>query len=323
MIILSIPQQIAYLREMSNTVDTYIAKEIYKQDFNERDFSDKDILSQCYNILADELKDYGIKLVSDSYLKDFYLSNYIYYFAKFIKDLPNIVTTDTSDNLEAIIDNSNFILEDVITNFSNIPELSQIVYEFTYNDTFVNYCKSIVTSKTTDLSFAFDPHVSRQIQYLNKIRTLRELASKYSNLIINKLDLKVDNSVIAKLIKDYDSDKVTSDNLPIYSLVDSEDCPAEFKHFKEQKMLEHHLRSAHHIEYYLDPNKNPRPLLTVEALVLLVAHHVEINTTADEFTEAVANMINKAEPILLSSQKELIDTMVGVIVFHLINHGAE
>ena len=323
MITLSIPQQIAYLREMSETVDTYIAKEIYKQDFNERDFSEKDILSQCYGIISDELRDYGIESIAPEYFDDFYLTNYIYYLAKFIKDLPTHI--DDIDSLQSIIDNSttSSILQDLIDAFAKEDCLKELIDAVSVNDKLFEYCNSIIDTKSSGNPVAYDPHVSRQMKYLNKIKTLRELASKYTNLIINKLELRVDNTIVSKLLKDYDTDKITSDNLPIYSLVDSDECPEELNEFKEKKMLEHHLRSPHHIEYYLDPHKNPRPLLTVEALVLLVAHHVEIGTTSDEFVDAVGNMVNKAETILLESQKELIDSMAGVIVLHLTNHGAE
>jgi hypothetical protein len=320
MIMLSIPQQIVYLRDLSDTVDTYIAKEIYKQDFNERDFTEKDILSQCYSIVVDELNDYGINLISDTYLKDFYLTNFIYYFVKFIKELPTVISTDTVDNFDSIIENSPNILEDILDNYATDKDLKSVVSEFNYNDTFDQYCKAIVTSKTTDLPFTFDPDVTRQMSYLTKIRYLRELATKYTNLIISSLNLTVDNSIISKILKDYDTDKITSDNLPIYSKIDTKEVPEGLKAYNEKMMLKHHLNSVHHIEYYLDPNKNPRPVLTTEALIVLVAHHVEEDTTVDEFVTSVATMVAKAETILLPSQKQLIDEMTGVVASYLSTH---
>ena len=69
--------QLDQMRELSPAVDTYLAQELFKEDFGAYDYTISDIVNNCYEIIIDELIDLGIKFsVTRSELLQDYFTAY-------------------------------------------------------------------------------------------------------------------------------------------------------------------------------------------------------------------------------------------------------
>lgn len=316
MFVLTIPQQFAYLREISDTVDLYISDELYKQDFN-IEHTESSILVQCYSIIVEELKSYGIHYIDLPYNGDFVLSTHIYLLYKFIKDLPNIITKDNVEYIKSIVENEqeDFITELVnqvnLAQYNHLRYISDNVYT---NDTFRNYMSSIISSVENDTTYVDDTYINEQRDYLYQVQYLRETAAKYAAVLTNAYPDKVDNIYLSKLLRDYDKDKISADNLPIYARVDHPDITEVLKPIKDKYLLKHHLFSSHHIEYWLDSTKNPRPLPNFTDILMLVVSRAEPRISREQFTEDVSVLMSKAEVIFSKEYITLMSDMRDIIL---------
>ena len=89
MFTMSIDQHFVSLRNVSDNVDDYLGRELYKEDLLvDKDcgdtFSPRDILSACYGIVLEELKDFGImfNIPDDDILADMVTCGYVYLIRK-------------------------------------------------------------------------------------------------------------------------------------------------------------------------------------------------------------------------------------------------
>ena len=316
MFILTIPQQFAYLREISDTVDTYISQELYKQDFG-IEYTESDILVQCYSIIVEELKKYGISYIDLLYSGDFVLSAHIYLLYKFIKDLPNLISEDNVEAIRAIKENTT---DDVIVelvdqiNSAHYNDL-RYIYDYVFTDsTFGVYLENVLTAFENNTDITFNASTLQQRDYLFHTKLLRETAVKYTAILANAYPDKVDNVYLSKLLRDYDKDKISADNIAIYSTVDSDHVPLALKPIRDKFLLKHHLFSSHHIEYWLDSTKNPRPIPNFTDILMLVTSRAEPRITRSQFIESVDTLISKAEVIFSKDQVKLISDMRDIIL---------
>lgn len=317
---LSLQEHFQNVREISDTVNEYLATEQYILDFGPDDFTPKNILFNCYDILLSDLKSIGIT-VGFPYGGDLLMCGYIYLIRKYIEDIPQLLTPELADRLETILTDT----ESPIDMFETIrkvinsdkfehTELDYISSEIYASDTFVSFMKEQLRTYKEQKEYIFSFDIARSSAYLEKTRKLRELARKYTYIIVNNLKMNLNTGILEKLLRDYDLDKISPRTIHIYALVDTEEVPPSIYNLAKQKMQEHHERSHHHIEYWIDPKKNPRPIPLTENLVLMVAHHVEIDTTRDEFDEAVENMIEKGRSIFNEQMISLIDKMKNIVL---------
>lgn len=320
MYILTLPEHFQKLKDISEDVANYIDTEAYIADFGPDDYTPKELLVNCYDVIVGELEDRGIT-TDLQYEGDLFLCGYLYLVRKYLDDIRHMLTEDICDRLETCLSD----VEPDINFFKTVYEIinsdtyehKEIIYiiDSLYTDEkFKEFIKSEIEIFRTAKQDNYTYDLEKASAYLAKTRKLRELANKYSYVIINTLHLDVNMAVINKLLRDYDMDKISPSTIGIYSVVDTEQVPPGLTEYAKQQMQIHHERSLHHIEYWIDPKKNPKPVPTVENLVLLVAHHVEIDTTPKEFDEAVENMIEKGRSIFNQSQINLIEQMKQAVL---------
>ena len=329
MLYMELPKHFSLLRDISPTVDDYLARELYKLDYAEDGelvdtYSAKDILGLCYSIIIDELRSIGVHIAmdTDTLIQDIYTCGYVYLIRKFV-DKPYFAkllqATDTKEAVSKYLDTEDQklnLLEDLV-NIINIKahdyELSEMSYilQNTYTtQSFVEYIKNIV-SAIEDPDAIIVQDVSIEEKYTKRIATLRHLAYRYTHITIDLLNLhdQVDMDKIAKLLRDYDRDKILPDTIAIYSIIDKDDVPTNLHATKTKYMGIHHSNSPHHAEYWLTDNLT-KQRFTLDNLILLVVHHIEPDTSPEEFKEEVDGMLQKLSSILSDNHKQLANKMV-------------
>ena len=322
------------LRDVSPTVDDYLSRELFEEDYYDEEegelaynYSAKDVLGLCYSIIIDELEAIGIHFTMDldTLIQDIYTCGYVYLIRKFV-DKPYLAkllqATDTVEAVSKYIDTDEQkpnLLEDIV-NIVNIKshdyELTEMEYILpqTYTDElFVRYLKRVIVDiNTPDAIITKD--LTAVENYTKHIATLRQLAYRYTYAVIGTLNLEpqLDMAKIAKLLRDYDRDKIRPDTVALYSLIDRENVPTNLYATKKKYMDIHHANSPHHVEYWLTDNPL-KQRFTLDNLILLVAHHVEPGTTPEEFQDEVEDTISKLHDILNDQYKQLAKKMVSVI----------
>ena len=329
---MDLPKHFTSLRDISPTVDDYLARELYKADFMEDGeitdpYSAKDLLGICYSIILDELRAIGIyfSIDLDTLIQDIYTCGYVYLIRKFV-DKPYFAkllqATETKEAVAKYLDTDDQkinLLEDLV-NIINIKahdyELSEISYivQQTYtSQAFADYIKSIVASiEEPDAIIIND--VSVEERYTKHIATLRHLAYRYTHTAIDLLNLhgQVDMQKVAKLLRDYDRDKILPDTISIYALIDKDEVPTSLYATKKKYMDIHHKNSPHHAEYWLADNPT-KQRFTLDNLILLVVHHIEPDTSPEEFKEEVDKMLSKLSSILSDQYIQIANRIVEAL----------
>lgn len=319
----TLPEQFVNLREISDTVNDYLSRESYIEAFGPDDYDVNTLLNVCYEIIYDEICDYGVTLDIE-WRDDGLTRSYIYLVLKFIRELPNLIAP-VKDSVETYLnastaDDNEFVDIYELTHPTDV-ELSELPYILDHvfaDNVFVEYVKSIIDHLNDEFHPVKISSIERAKAYIEKTGKLRELIRKYTKVVTDNLDIPYDHELLAKYIRDYDIEKISPDNINIFSRIDlTSEIPEGFKDLKEKYLNEHHLNSIHHIEYFTDPSKKPTPLVTNEALIIMTAHHVEIDTTKEEFDNAVEEMISKGMPVLTVGKIELIRKMKNIILAHM------
>lgn len=319
---LSMVDHFGDLQDVSELVSAYLNDEQYQHEFsNISDYTARDLLRTCYGILLLELQDMGIMTIEEpeDITKNFYDCKFYYYLKLFLS--PNeliryiTVSKDLLDIIEDIVENTEnnpFVFQDILTNIhqfnssNEIFDILQIIqYDFTTDERFITYFKQILALiHQGDLEVNIT-NLDRANRYISKIANLRKYAREAVYKIVNQTpDIKIDMVKLEKLLSDYDRDKLTPDEIKIYSLVDLDEVPECLKAYKEMKMLIHHQRSPHHAEYWVAPYKQPLPQPTIENLILIVAHHSEPDTTSKTFWEEMETTIKMLQPAFTPNQIE-------------------
>lgn len=318
---LSMVEHFDNLRSISATVKEYLATKQYMLDLGPDDYTPKGILFNCYDILVDELREIGIT-IGFPYEGDLLLSGYVYLVMKYIEDIPQLLTEETANRIETCLNDTEpsmdmfaTIREIINSKKYEHVELDYVINEIYNSDKFISFMKEQLAIYRENKEYLFSFEINRATRYLAKIRTLREYAKKYTKLVVEKVfNNKVNKAIIVKLLSEYDLDKISPENINIYSVVDNTTVPPSICKFAKQKMHEHHERAAHHIEYWIDPNKYPRPLLTPENLILLVVHHVEPDKTEREFVCDIEDMIERGVGIFTPTDIETINKIKDCIL---------
>ena len=332
MFYMDLPKHFTSLRDISPTVDDYLARELYKADFTEDGeiidpYSAKDLLGICYSIILDELRAIGVyfSVDLDTLVQDIYTCGYVYLIRKFV-DRPYFAkllqATETKEAVAKYLDTDDQkinLLEDLV-NIINIKahdyELSEISYivQQTYtSQVFTDYIKSILASME-DPNAIIVNDVSAEERYTKHIATLRHLAYRYTHTAIDLLNLhgQVDMQKVNKLLRDYDRDKILPDTISMYALIDKDDVPVSLYATKKKYMDIHHQNSPHHAEYWLTDNPT-KQRFTLDNLILLVVHHIEPDTSPEEFKEEVDKMLSQLSSVLSDQYKQIANRIVEVL----------
>ena len=319
----SIPEQFVNLRSISDTVDDYLSRESYIEAFGPDDYDIPTLLNVCYELIYGDICDYGVTL-SIEWRDDGFTRSYLYLILKFIADLPGLIRP-VKDSVETYLNSSSADDNEFVDLYEIIHptdvELSELPYILDYvctDNTFIEYVKSVVEHLNDETKPVKIASVDRAKAYIAKTGKLRDLIRKYTKIITDNLAIDYDRELLAKYIRDYDIDKISPNNINIFSVIDlTDEVPLAFRELKEKYLHEHHARSIHHIDYFTDPAKVPSPLVTNEALIIMTAHHVEIGTTKEEFADAVEDMISQGRSVLSAGKIELIRKMKDIILANM------
>lgn len=328
---LSIPKQIADLRDISENVADYLDREIYDEYFGPgTDYTVEDILQECYAIVLQELTEYGITFSceEEDLLQDWYVAHKLYelryvldainfkdHLLRYTEDIEgicNLLDTEESDDIfPALIA---YLVEhhpdDV--RFKDIDYLTQ---DIVASSRLRDHIAAILENLEEVGAAVVIPDMARAKRYIAKTQELRALAREAVEKITTQLyTVDWNRPILEKLLADYDLDKIAPDTLKIFSVIDLEpEVSPMLANYRTKMLDEHHKRSLHHIEYWIDEDKDPRPIPTKENLALLVAHHNEPGTTTETFWQEIREMLEKGSKIFTAEDKQLILQMAECV----------
>lgn len=333
MLRLQLSEHIEDLKAISANVDDYLSRQLYLDTFGAySDFTAQDVLKECYGVILTELSDVGITFLDeeDDLLDDFYLCKHVYLVRKFVDVSylrPILAQKVCFDKVSSLVQADNFEVDFFHTLFEVLAEdaiqdevfehLGYISPTVLTDLTFIKHIRAILKQIETNDETIVAPNEEKAKRYLEKIQTVRKLVNVSVDKILANLKSHredIDHNRLNKLVKEYDLDKVSPEDIHIYSSVDLDEVPQSLTNFKQVMLHKHHLRIPHHIEYWTDPAKKPRPVPTYADLLILVVHHNEPGTDSVEFWEAIESMIDSALHILTPEQMDWMRE-IGNILF--------
>jgi hypothetical protein len=320
MFTMSIDQHFVSLRNVSDNVDDYLGRELYKEDLLvDKDcgdtFSPRDILSACYGIVLEELKDFGImfNIPDDDILADMVTCGYVYLIRKLVspRELSDYISSlQLTDTVYTYItsDETNMTvfrdLVELFTAHTNNPEIQELLYmtESVYNNKeFISYIKNIVDNIQNNKYADVIPDVNLVTKYIKQVQMNRKLIEEYALSVASHYEdtYTINYDLLHKLIKEYDYDKLSPEEIRYYAIVDTEDeINPRWIPTKTRLLDAHHLRISHHIEFWLSTDNGPKPNFSIEYLIMLMVHFVEPGVDADEYREKADDMLSAAATFL-------------------------
>lgn len=283
--------QLLELRTISSTVAEYLARELYKDDLGPYDYTIEGILNECYSILFEELQLTGIVFTMDfsEIISDRYTANNLIKLKRLLTvDTLNQViqgykSDQTLDELDTLVNNAE---DEQAVLLSVVDYLYEITKDVEWNELsnfIVIACKNnkvFIDTMNILLAGCGSAKVpmealDRMAAYVQKVEAHRQqVKANVDHILDNDYSIaeRVDRNKLAELIENYDYDKITAENLPMYSLIDQEDVPEYLQDLKDTYMSAHHKKTKHHIEYWsVHDDEEP----TVEDIIMLVAHMFE------------------------------------------------
>ena len=189
-------EQIADMRTISEDVATYLDDEEYKEDFSSRDFTIEDILKRCYEILIDELQEFGItfNVPNETLLESWYTAKLIYLVRAFVdsRNLTDLfINQNKTDEVEALINSDEFTNSDFdkfleLINDEKYQLLLDHASWIMISTRFVDHVSSIITNihinetRTTDLDEIKN--------YINKVSNNRKILKVFIDLLLSNID---------------------------------------------------------------------------------------------------------------------------------------
>lgn len=317
-------EHISDLREVCPTVNDYLDQQLFKDEYGPDAYTVNDILTTCYLLAIADLENYGVKfhVETEDLLQDFYTAKNIYYLLKFLQPmelLKWITSVQMVEHIETIIaEPDNFSIETI---FSYIQEqypddftLSQVdnIMPMVYCDPkqiqiyFQNVCDTI---RNGDYLVQM-PNVTKVKEYIENSRNKRLMISNLTTSVCSMpiFQGKLDMTRISYLLRTYDLDKTSPDDVNIYATVDTDDCPEGLKILQAKMMEAHHKRAPHHMEYW-EFRPEAKEILShqPEFIILIVVSLIEFDTTPAEFRQKVAKMLSEYPQCFTSETVSLIE----------------
>ena len=142
---LTLPQHFVNLREVSDAVEDYISRQTYILEYGPDDYTAYSILNTCYEIIYEELNEYGI-VVDTDWRNDWFTCGYIYELIRPVKDdIENYL------NSSEIVDELNDIYE-IVQPSGDFKELPYILSSaYTTDNKFLEYVKSIIANLNDEM----------------------------------------------------------------------------------------------------------------------------------------------------------------------------
>lgn len=341
MFTMTLDQHFVSLRNISDNVDDYLTRELWREEFsyeedgvrvNDDDITPSDILGRCYAIIIEELKDFGIYLVTpeDDIVEDIYTCGHLYLVRKLV-DYTHLVELLSATNLtntvytylqseEAKTDILRDLVEILLTRTNNfeVSEIQYILSNLYTDEKFEKYLHKVLETLKEEKPVDFLPQLTAVNDYVRKVQGDREEVNKWVDVLTTHYESQytLDYPKIKKLLRDYDLDKISPNSVGLFALIDTGDEINPALLTMQHNLLEaHHRNSPHHIEFWLH-NVNQVPF-TIENLMLLVAHHAEPMVDSDEFREKVDEMLQKGDNFLGPQYKALAVEMRDLIIKEL------
>lgn len=335
MLRLSIPQQFEDLRLVSDTVADYLARELFKETFgSDGDYTLNDILKECYTIIIQELKEFGItfSLTTDELLEDWYTAKRVYYVRKIVAAEYLKQTLNNKEEIQKIssmleddeIDTEFFLhlveclfpLRSTLVEFKELQDFAVFVIS---SESFEAHVRAILEYLNDIDAPVIVPDITRAAAYIKKVQESRAAVKIAVDKIAAQIPLiyaKMDKRIIKKLLDDYDMDKISAEDLRIFSLIDLDTTDESLAAYKAAMLQKHHERSPHHIEYWTAAWKNPKPIPSDEHLVLLVAHLVDspLGNTHAILNEAFSKLLQDGIGIFTPHQVALMQEMASAVI---------
>lgn len=321
--------QMQDLKDISDTVQDYVDRELYLSIYgNSGEYNIGDILNDCYTLVLGELEDIGIKFTRDysELLDDWYTAKSIYCLS-YVFSTAQIQTWIINEDMlsfieeilsseEKLIDPIQAILERVIAIHKGQMEydaLADYISEIISTDVFKDYMKNfVVWARDTDRDM-ITPDVARAQKYIAHIQGLRASARAAVNKIFDKFPGfrgRLDQKKIDKLLADYDLDKLSPSDIHIYSLIDGDvEIPSSLVPYKQKWMDIHHARSLHHLDYWEQHDER----MTLENVILVVAHYSEPDTTIESFWGEITNDEHRFDKLMDEDMKKLFFEMAEAL----------
>ena len=329
-------EQIQELKEVSEAVDDYMSRALYIRDFGaETDYTENDILRECYALVIEDLQDYGIsfRVPVEDLLEDWYTARHITLILKLIKAsslVPMLAKRSDLDALTTTIDNDDevdaqddlFILllrylfdEDDAKN----PEIQAYFYigvKVISDDRFREYLRECILKIKDTGEDAVVPDIDRASEYIQKVERKRVIIKKVFEIIKatdGKIGVIVNSPLSRTLLERYNLDKVSADNLKRFSVLDWDKINPALEKQRYYIRREHELTQSHHVAYWLDENKLPKPVLKDEHAIFLVMHAYYDGITRGELGSRVLGLKRKLAHKLTDEQKQLMDSVTTII----------
>ena len=310
---LSVAEQLEDLRSVSENVEDYCARELFKDSFGAYgDYDTTDILRECYALVQGELADYGVFFSTDidELFGDWVTAKSIYYL-KWLVDTAQLyeLLKDRSacDRVESLLESDEtpitdlfrgtwLIFRDVYPKLFNLAQLEDRIQEIYSSEDFRIHTRNVIKMiRDTDATTSI-PQVSRARAYIEKEINLRNhVYNEVLRLIRLLPDLagKVNMRILNRFRDTYDQDKLSSENIRIYCVIDlGDDIPEHLQAFKERMMLKHHQTAPHHIEYW---QAHSQYVPTLEHLIYLVANCNEPDEDDQQYRLNVQRLLSSAK----------------------------
>ena len=312
--VLSAEEQLSFLRDISGTIDEYIQGSYYVEDFGvDTDYTINDVLKVAYEIILEELSEFGIKFNIDEFdlLQDWYTAFHLYYLRKFV-DSTNLISViqnkaefqrlrdlypaseeDTEDDFKSFI---NYLLECEVEDIENDDEdIKNVTYLLPYIETtprFRSHILSILDFLEETGKTIIMPEVELVSRWMKKMQAVREYIRK-AYIFLSKEDpnlaVLLQSPLAQQILDRYDMDKVNQENIKFWALMEDPDYGNYLKPTYDKVVKLHHLRSNHHFEYWTIAHPDYIP--HQEELLILVVHHYEPGSTKEEFIKGVKDYL--------------------------------
>ena len=326
-------EQLEDLRTISGDVAEYLDTETFREDYDYDNYEVGDILYKCYQIVIDELKQFGLYLSvsEDQVLSDWFTAKHLYYIRKLVdsENLEKVISqfvdrqvfSQLTDSMTDSTDLFTRVLEVLVgvspENYQDLLQFSDRIYA---TDKFRDHLSAIIEKIDSKEAVPELANIEEQIEYLGKVQRSRAILVRIKDVLLSnvpdiaaEVDLEAWNHAIAN----YDREKIQPDTLPIYAHIDK-DVPEYLEAYKKSMMDQHHIAVPHHIEYW-EERIYELSNLDMMHVIMLISHHAEPDTTVDDFTKGVEDMFREHEQIFVSSLNdwsEFVSVVKSTIAAH-------
>lgn len=311
---LDLAEQFEDLRTISDMVAEYLTRELFREEWgSDGDYGANEILARCYSFVEEELKEYGVyfRIPDTDLLGDFYTAKHIYYIRQLL-DATNLITTlkdattiDEISTLDISVNHDEgfaFLIDllirsqpsttlTLLQDFANTVRVTSEFYDH------IHACCNYVKDNGLDVAL---PDLSKATAYLNKIKVDRERIAQFASTVMDNsvtIRAKIDKLILNKLITDYDIDKIDASALKIYSYLDNGEVAEPLQAYKDLKLLEHHRRSPHHIEYW---EIRPTTVFTYANALICIGHLWETDVALEDLAVKVHEFMNKLDKLVIT-----------------------